>query len=378
MPKPEDKNISNKNEEEISKLREIVLKWVEAKKEVENPKKVEKIIPKSQVKITPKPYLPTPAESKTEIKAKTKKEKKIKTKLSVLAILILAIIFVLLVVAGVGLYYQKFNSPATELITRIIPYPVAIVNFQPISYYQWHKQTQALINFYQREKTKNPSLIIPTLAETQTHILERMINEKIIEELANKYNLSVTNTDLDEGIKELSQSPGIGNTEILSQQLMDLYNWSLVDFKKEIIKPLLLKNKVEVAVASDERVNQQALNKAKEILAKINNGESFEELARKYSGDISALQGGDLGYFSKGQMIPEFEKVAFTLNSGEVSDIVKTKLGYHIIQVIEKLVDENNEVVQIRARQILIPSKKLDDYLAEIKKQGKIWLLIKI
>lgn len=380
MAETKNKNISD-DDEEISKLREIVLKWVEAKKEEESPKKIKKPAPKSPEKITPKPVIT--AEDKIEIKseAKTaiKERKKKKSKLLISLGLIVIVIFGILIFFGLGLYYHKFNAQTTQLITKIIPYPVAIVNFKPISYYQWEKQTRALLNFYEKEKIKNPKLSIPTLVETENHVLDRMINEEITKELAKRYQLLVTTNDLETSINELVKSPEIGSVEILNQQLSELYNWSLDDFKKEILEPMLLKNKVATAIALDERINQDALKKAEEILDKIKKGEEkFEELAKKYSGDITAVQGGDLGYFSQGQMVPEFEKAAFALNPGEVSDIVKTKFGYHIIQVIEKLVNENNEVTQIRARHILIPGKNLDNYLEEIKKESKIWRLIKI
>ncbi|MCB9359073.1 peptidylprolyl isomerase [Candidatus Woesearchaeota archaeon] len=73
-------------------------------------------------------------------------------------------------------------------------------------------------------------------------------------------------------------------------------------------------------------------NFAKELLEKINNGESFEALAKKHSTCPSGKNGGDLGSFGKGQMVPDFEKAAFNLEVGAVSGIVPTRFGFHIIK----------------------------------------------
>jgi peptidyl-prolyl cis-trans isomerase C len=76
--------------------------------------------------------------------------------------------------------------------------------------------------------------------------------------------------------------------------------------------------------------------KAKEILDKINAGESFAELAKRKSECPSGKSGGDLGWFGKGRMVPEFEKAAFEGEKGKVLGPVKTQFGYHLIKVLDK------------------------------------------
>jgi peptidyl-prolyl cis-trans isomerase C len=80
-----------------------------------------------------------------------------------------------------------------------------------------------------------------------------------------------------------------------------------------------------------------AKNKAEKILAEVKaNPAKFEEIAKSNSDDSSsAVRGGDLGYFSRQQMVPEFTKASFTLQPGQISDLVKTNFGYHIIRVVD-------------------------------------------
>ena len=88
---------------------------------------------------------------------------------------------------------------------------------------------------------------------------------------------------------------------------------------------------------ADEKARAEARKKAEDTLAKIKQGEDFAKLAEKLSDDPgSGKAGGDLGRFSRGKMVPEFEAAAFALAPGQVSEIVESPFGFHIIKVEEK------------------------------------------
>src|SRR5262249_52701344 len=87
----------------------------------------------------------------------------------------------------------------------------------------------------------------------------------------------------------------------------------------------------------DPKADADAKAKAEDLLSKVKAGADFADLAKKESDDkVSALQGGSLGWFQRGQMVPEFEQVAFSLPVGQVSGLVKTQFGYHIIKVEDR------------------------------------------
>jgi len=103
--------------------------------------------------------------------------------------------------------------------------------------------------------------------------------------------------------------------------------------------------------------SKQARVKAEEVLKRVKAGEDFAKLAEEFSSDPgSKVKGGDLGWFSAGAMVPEFEKAAFALKPGQVSDIVETKYGFHIIKLEERKTEnkDGKPVEQVHARHILI------------------------
>jgi len=91
--------------------------------------------------------------------------------------------------------------------------------------------------------------------------------------------------------------------------------------------------------------------KAEDVLKQAKGGADFAELAKKYSEDeSSAKNGGDLDYFGKGRMVPEFDQVAFTLQPGQISDLVKTQFGYHIIKVVDKKAASTKTLADVRSQ----------------------------
>lgn len=115
--------------------------------------------------------------------------------------------------------------------------------------------------------------------------------------------------------------------------------------------------------------------KAEQIYWDLKKGLFFEEAAKKYSTCPSASKGGDLGTFSRGQMVPEFEKAAFELEINEISRPVKTQFGYHIIKLIDrkKAGISDFDEVEDQIKEILTGSKQNKKYIEESKRLREIY-----
>jgi peptidyl-prolyl cis-trans isomerase C len=114
-------------------------------------------------------------------------------------------------------------------------------------------------------------------------------------------------------------------------------------------------------------------DEAKAVKEELNKGADFAELAKKKSKDPGASDGGDLGFFTKDQMVPEFSTVAFALEPGKVSDPVKSQFGWHIIKVEEKRSRQAPAFDQVKGQiETYVTRKAQADYVAKLREAAKV------
>lgn len=175
-------------------------------------------------------------------------------------------------------------------------------------------------------------------------ILQRIVQGIVLSKIA-KDSGFVNRPDVKEQLELMSndliaseylKKEVVGKINVTEEDMKLAYKVRQDEFKTpEMVRARQILIKVNKSAAEDDK--KKAKEKAEEILKRIKAGEDFGKLASEVSDDTaSKMKGGDLGFFPKGKTVPDFEKVAFSLKPGEVSDIVETQFGFHIIKVEEK------------------------------------------
>jgi peptidyl-prolyl cis-trans isomerase C len=171
-----------------------------------------------------------------------------------------------------------------------------------------------------------------------------------------------------------------GKTEVTDEEAKAYYEKNLTDFDSpEMVKAshILISTEVNVPGTDPNQVKAAAKAKAEGLLAKIRAGADFAELAKANSACPSAAQGGELPYFKRGDMVAPFEKAAFALTPGQVSDVVETQFGFHIIKVTEHKAAGRSSFEEAKSSIVeqLTTEKKNQicrDYVESLKSKAKI------
>jgi len=279
---------------------------------------------------------------------------------------LIVLVILLVVVMGVGMYKFNWNNQ----FIKWLPFPAAMVDGSFVSINDYQEDIDTLDFFYAAQSESIGT--IPTDEYIQKTVISRMIREKYLSKYAATNNIEVTDEEVNTEYQVLIDQAG-SEAEV-NKQLSDLYNWTSDQFKEKVLTPYLIRTKIQEKLVGDD---SESKAQAEEILEKIKNEEiTFADAAKEYSEDVTASEGGELGYFSAGQMVPEFEAAAFALEVGEVSDVVQTDYGYHIIKLIERVEATEDQPEQLNAAHILIKTVDIDEWTNEKIADASVRLFI--
>jgi peptidyl-prolyl cis-trans isomerase C len=216
------------------------------------------------------------------------------------------------------------------------------------------------------EEELGPSLEKMDPATKKENVLAFLIDMKIVSKAAEDKKIA----DSEEFKKRLA----FARNRLLMDQL--LANEGKAATTDEAMKKVY--DDAAKQIAGEQEVHARHIlveteDEAKAVKAELDKGADFAELAKKKSKDPGASDGGDLGFFTKDQMVPEFSTAAFALEPGKISDPVKSQFGWHIIKVEEKRNRKPPEFDQVKSQiEAYVTRKAQADYVAKLREGAKI------
>lgn len=288
-------------------------------------------------------------------------------KVLVLTASILAILIGVFIIAVTLLVYvAKDDSALTYNVARILPYPAAKVNGDFVAYADYLFEVRYRKNIYENPtgpasaSTQPVDLDLPENAQILDEIkhsaMERAKLKLIVKQMAEEFDIKVSKEELDSAIAELVERQG-GEQKFISA-IDEFYGWSMTDFRREFTSQLL-EQKLQISALPP--LNPEQRKEAEEVLVKAKADGDFANLAKEFSEDPgSAQSGGDVGFVSANTpFVEEFKAAALRLEKGEISDIVPTQFGFHILKATDKRGEE------VKISHILITYQKAIDAVLE-------------
>ena len=308
-----------------------------------------------------------------------------------------------------GLVFSVLLSPSIFALTldRI----VAKVNGDVITLMMLEKKIAVFLNQMKVAGSFDNEIKKNKLMKT---VLDGMIDEKLQIQEAEKLGMAVTEEELQKALDSIYVANNITVEQF--ENILKSEGGNFDDYKKNISDQILVSRIVRMHVNSASSPGERSLRKyyrknkknffvpeemmlshimlieesdssdkekqllkkkVEEILRRIQAGENFSELAKKYSDDVTAHTGGQLGVVGRGTMLPEFEEVAFGLKVGEVSNLVKTMNGFHIIKCDNIIPAYTKEFKLVKSEIInMLSSKNRESeyrkWMSELKKKSFI------
>lgn len=258
-------------------------------------------------------------------------------------------------------------------------------------------EQQAALDTQALEQMISAELLYQAAAKQEIKDLDKQIDAKLAQGKARfkdeqEFKNAIKDLEMDEKdlreytrrdllISRFVETAFVAKAAVSEEEIRAFYDQNPDKFKRdETVKASHILIGAESTASADDK--KKAREKAGQLRKELAGGADFAALAKGNSTCPSSQQGGDLGFFGKGQMVPAFEKAAFALKPGEISDVVETQFGYHIIKLTERKPAETTAFKDAKAKiEEFLKGQKVNEaiqkYLADAKKTAKIEILLK-
>ena len=278
---------------------------------------------------------------------------------------------VLAIAAFIGAFFSfratrtLSTNPAVVEFARVLGISVAKINGLSIPYADYIEDRTLLTTFDKQQSQLGQSPL--TEEEISDQVLSRLAVNALIMDYAKKYGVSASQDEVESSPYLARIIAPFGTKENAETKMQELYGLAFDTYVEKVVRPVVLEEKLVEAFSvstkeegkeyeeeqararhilfpfSDTTEDETIVKKAaQKVLDRIRAGEDFAALAKEFGSDGTKDKGGDLGWFGKGRMVPEFETAVFSAEPGTLlPELVKTNFGYHIIQVEGKRTGRN-------------------------------------
>tara|TARA_Y100001936_G_scaffold183573_1_gene180947 strand:+ start:378 stop:1817 length:1440 start_codon:yes stop_codon:yes gene_type:complete len=318
--------------------------------------------------------------------------------------------FISLFFSGIS-FYLLLNFPGIAS-GRIFDRVVAKVNNEIITLSKVQERVEIL-----KQKSKNKSIVVNE-QKLLKDAIEMMIAEKLQLQEGKKIGFEIEDSAVEEAFKNIEKNNGLQEGQL--ESMLESEGKSIESYKNHIRDQILVSKITRFELGSRIKVGDRNIQKyyyenqkefwkdskykvrhilimsdknsppekkkesyklINKVLSDINNGKDFALAAKEYSEDVSANSGGLVGYIEKGQMVSEFEEAVFGLKEGEISGVIETEFGFHVIKVDEiqpgrtlTLTETKDTIYKI----LSVEKQKLayEDWMKELKESAFIEVLL--
>lgn len=295
---------------------------------------------------------------------------------------------------------------SAEMLGRI----AAVVNDDPVTTFEVEKEQKSL----EKALEQNPSSVPADKENLRKTALDSVVNKRLISQKIRELDIRISDEEVKQAIEDVKRQNNItqetlvaalnnqglsfdeyksqlreqlerlrlvsqevrSKIQITDQETRAYYNANLNKFQMEgTFRALLITVAVPENASKEERSKRS--NKISTIYSEAKGGTDFGELAKKYSDDPSAKDGGDLGSFKHGEMVDEFEEVLKKLNPGEISEPFTTGTGFHIVKLVERSTGKAEPYEKVKAQiEDTVYKKKSEErfnqWLADLRKNAAV------
>lgn len=293
----------------------------------------------------------------------------------------LGALFLLVVGLAVAAYFGNVNSAFTIALRSRVPLPAVVIGYSDaILLPEIAGNVASVRRFYETQDFGALGVRVDLTTEDgkkrlklrERELLNKMIEERFIERLARERGIVVSDESVRQGVeRKISE---YGGQDVVESELKKLYGWSLAEFEEKIVRPSLYEERL--ATVFDKEIDAVSAGRSRimEAQAALRAGEKFEDVARRISEGRTANEGGEIGWFATEDLDQDLRKPVALLKEGVASDVIESRLGFHILRV-EEVRDEGGQTFY-RLRQIFARRVTFGDWLTERMKEVSVLVLL--